>query len=280
MAAMTLLLAHLDSHLSETENLLAHQYYSDRAMIEQVQENMKEINRVNSDTLSAQSADLLGQLLAIEIDTADGHPHCARTVSVQEAGTGTALLDQDDDATVSVHIPYFGIIKIAREGISKEVPKPQAPTATTKRPGQLQMVDRSSATRAEHQMRSSGLAGPRGVPNIEAMTPVKASYSHGEALSTMPDTYARAQYQSGTFPIPHIGANDVTTNFAPQHQNPLSHPSWEHGEFPELAAGGEDWAFQGIDSAFFESLIRSTGTEETESARWTTVAEASMNNRQ
>jgi hypothetical protein len=51
MAAMTLLLAHLDSHLSETVNLLAHQYHSDRTMIEKVQENMKDVNRLNSDTV-------------------------------------------------------------------------------------------------------------------------------------------------------------------------------------------------------------------------------------
>ena len=38
MATMTLQLAHLDGHLSETKNLLAYQYHSDRAMIEQVQE--------------------------------------------------------------------------------------------------------------------------------------------------------------------------------------------------------------------------------------------------
>ena len=256
MAAMTLLLAHLDSHLSETENLLAHQYHSDRAMIEQVQENMKEINRVNSDTLSAQSADLLGRLLAIEIDTADGYPYCTRTVSVQEAGKGTTLLNHDD-ASVSVHIPYFGIIKIAREGISKEVPKPQAHTATTTRPDQSQIVNRSSTTRIEPQMRPSGLAGPKEVPNVEAMTPAEADYSH-----------------VGN------GANDVATHLALQHQNRLSDPPWENGEYPELAAGGEDWAFQGIDLAFFESLIRSTGTEGNEGAEWNTVAEGSMNNRQ
>lgn len=265
MAAMTLLLAHLDSHRSETGNLLAHQYHSDRAMIEQAQENMKEINRVNSDALSAQSADLLGRLLAIEIDMADGFPHCARTVSVQEAGNGTALLNQDDDASVSVHIPYFGIIKIAREGISKEDPELQAHTATTNWPGQSQIANKSR---------------PSLIPNVEAMTPVEANYSHAEALPTMSDAYAKAQGQSGAFPTPSNGANDVATHVALQHQNRLSDPQWHHGEYPELAAGGEDWAFQGMDLAFFDSLIRSTGNEGNEGAEWTTLAEASMNNRQ
>jgi hypothetical protein len=85
MVTMTLLLAHLDNHLSEAENFLAHQYHSDRAMIEQVQENMKEVNRLNSDALSAQSADLLRRLLTIEVETADGYPRGARRVSLQEA---------------------------------------------------------------------------------------------------------------------------------------------------------------------------------------------------
>ena len=285
MAAMTLLLAHLDSHLSETENLLAHQYHSDRAMIEKVQENMKEVNRLNSDALSAQSADLLGRLLTIEVETADGYSRCASMVSVQDAGSGTALLDQDDDAVVSVHIPYFGIIKIAREGISKEVPKPQATTATTNRPAQSPIVDSSSTTRAETlyaepQMRPSGLAGPSGIPDVEAVTPVEAGYSHVEALSTMSDTHAKTQRQLGTFPIPANGANDVASHYTSQLQNGLSDPFLEHGEYPGLAAGGEDWAFQGVDLAFFESLMRSTRNEEDGGAEWTTVAEANINNKQ
>lgn len=278
MAAMTLLLAHLDSHLSETENLLAHQYHSDRAMVEKVQENMKEVNRINSDTLSAQSADLLGRLLTIESETADGYSRCARMVSVQEAGTGTALLDQDDNAVVSVHIPYFGIIKIARDGISKEVPKPQATTATTNRPAQSQIVDRFSTTRTETlnedvQIRPSALAGPIEIPNIEAMTPVEAGDGHVEALSMMSNTYAKTQEQLGTLPIPANGANDVATNVTLQLQNGLSNPLLEHEEYPGLAAGGEDWAFQGVDMAFFESLMRSAGND------GNTVTEASMNNK-
>lgn len=59
MAAMALLLAHLGSHLAGMNNCLAHQYLSVRAMIEHVRETWEEINRVNPDALSAQSAKLL-----------------------------------------------------------------------------------------------------------------------------------------------------------------------------------------------------------------------------
>ncbi|CZR66623.1 uncharacterized protein PAC_16524 [Phialocephala subalpina] len=247
MAAMTLLIAHLDSHLSEADNLLAHQYHSDRAMIEQVQENMKEVNRMSSDALSAQSADLLRRLLTIEVETPDGYPRCTRRVSVQEAGTETGLPDQDDDAVVSVHIPYFGIIKIAREGIRKEVPEPQPTTATIDHPVQSQAVDKFSATsteplHAETLMRPYGLAG----------------YDHVEAPSMMAAT----------------GMTDMTTHFATQLQNSSSDPLFHQVEYPELAAGGEDWAFQGVDMAFFESLMRSAESDGNESV------EISTNNRQ
>ncbi|KAI4254306.1 MAG: hypothetical protein LQ352_003162 [Teloschistes flavicans] len=280
MAAMTLLLAHLDSHRSETENLLAHQYHSDRAMIEKVQENMKEVNRLNSYMLSAQSADLLGRLLAIEIEAAaDGYSYnSARTVSVQEAGNGTAPLDEDNnDAAVSVHIPYFGVIKIAREGISKQVPKPRAPTAaanhTVRSPPAL---ERSSAVRAEAHIRPSRLAASSGNPSVEPLKPVNAPCSHIEALATVPNAYAKTQEQlGGTFPPLTNGLNDLPLQ---QLQNDSSDPLLGYGEYPEIAAGGEDWAFQGVDMAFFESLMRSTENERNEGADWTTVAEAGIIN--
>ncbi|KIN05446.1 hypothetical protein OIDMADRAFT_102000 [Oidiodendron maius Zn] len=282
MAAMTLLLAHLDSNLSDMENLLAHQYHSDRAMIEQVQENMKEVNRLNSDALSAQSADLLRRLLTIEVETAGCYPRRASRVSVQKAGAETVLPDQDD-AVVSVHIPYFGIIKITHEGLSKEVPKPRASTAATNGPARSQVEDRSSTIspetlHAEPQMHFSTQARLSRVPNIEAMTPVNNGNGNIEAPSMMPDTYARTQAQVGTIPIPATDAIDVTTHLTLQPQNGLSDPLLQLGEYPGLVAGTEDWAFQGVDLAFFESLMRGTGNEENIGADWAMMGEVRMNN--
>ena len=277
MAAMTLLLAHLDSQLSEAENILAHQYHIDRAMIEQVQENMKEVNRFSSDALSAQSADLLGRLLAIVVERVDGYPQCTRRVSVQEAGTKTALPDYDD-AVISVHIPYFGIIKIAREGMSKEVPTMQANIATTNSPAQSKAADTSSITStealdAELQVRSIGFAGPSGSLNTEAMTPVDAGFSNVEASSMMSDKYARTQAQPGTVSIPATGAGDVALHLAPHLQSGSSDPLLQHGDYPELVANGEDWAFQGVDLAYFESLMR---VARNEGGEWTMVPEVNM----
>jgi hypothetical protein len=122
MAAMTLLLAHLDSHGSEdTHSLLSHQYVTDRAMIEQAQEHMEGMNRINSDALSAESADLLRRLLTVQAEVQDGGGSFTRRVSVHDSAIDTGLSGpHEDDSVVSVHIPYFGIINIARQGVSRQ----------------------------------------------------------------------------------------------------------------------------------------------------------------
>ncbi|RDW59963.1 hypothetical protein BP6252_13050 [Coleophoma cylindrospora] len=252
MAAMTLLLAQLDSHRSETDNPLAHQFYSDRAMIEQAHDNMKEVNQLNSDALSAQSADLLRRLLAIEAEIADGCSLSTARVSVQESGTEMGLLDQNDDAIIGVHIPYFGIIKIARESMSKEFYNLKA----------------TSIPHYQEILHSE----PSGSPNVELMTPVDGGYREVEASSMLPqavpNAYSKIQAQLEETSIPSTGADDIATCFAPQVQNGLSDNS-QHEEYPGLAAGGDDWAFQGVDMAFFDNLMRSAGNEGNKDSDWT-----------
>ncbi|KAK3317569.1 C6 zinc finger domain-containing protein [Cercophora scortea] len=270
MAAMTLLLAHIDSHLSDAgDNLLAHQYHTDRAMIEQVQENMRAVNRINADALSSQSADLLHRLLAVEAEAANAYPRGGgRRVSVHEAGTelATPASGQDGDAVISVHIPYFGIIRIAREGLSKEGSNGSSRTA--------QPVENTTENTnlsfhlLDPQMRPAGRSGTGGVTGAgaEVMTPADSGYCHVETSPIMSEAYAKSQGYVGLGPFP-VGAGDDTGTcggqFAPpQLQNPgLSDQPMQYGEYPGPAAGAEDWAFQGVDLAFFESLMRSTGAE-------------------
>ncbi|KAJ5424968.1 hypothetical protein N7465_000038 [Penicillium sp. CMV-2018d] len=94
MAAMTLLLAHLDSHRSPM-----------------AQDNMEELNRLNPDTLNARSAQLLARLLAIEAKAAGGDPQSAQSVSVQGAGTGKSQSHDMTTPNKHEYIPYFGVIK-------------------------------------------------------------------------------------------------------------------------------------------------------------------------
>ncbi|KZL84313.1 zn 2cys6 transcription factor, partial [Colletotrichum incanum] len=236
MAAMTLQIAHLDGHrrsaaalalsqrqgqpAAKTENLLAHQRPADRAMIEQTQESMEEVSRLHADALSAQSADLLQRLLAIESEAASGHAHRANSVSVQAPHAAEELDEEpsnDSCGAVRVYIPYFGVINIAREGgISKEI-----------------------------------------------------SINYDEGLST--ETEGRRRELS-TQPAA-IGDKSIATQVVLQTPSSTSEVFLQQCEYPIATAGVDDWAFQGIDMAFFDSLMRGAeddGNDGPELPAWST----------
>lgn len=113
MAGMTLILAHIDSHRLGVEDWRAHQRLGDRAMVEQLLDLLQKDGKRTHDILTTKSADQLRRLLDIENDTARGMGHSAQTtVSCLEEHSGELQLS----------IPYFGIIKIGREGISRDWP--------------------------------------------------------------------------------------------------------------------------------------------------------------
>ncbi|GMF67252.1 unnamed protein product [Aspergillus oryzae] len=214
MAAMALLLAHMDSRRDGAENLLANQYLSDRGMIEQVQENMNEMNRLNSDELSAQSADLLKALLAIDVDKG------IRRVSVSEAGSENSNdLGLEEEGVVRVHIPYFGIIRIIRD----------ATTGTMHR----DEVHRFGTT-------------TNNTPNTLSFQVAHTADSH-----EFPTAFAHHDHQQQQPCQNTLSDPGISLTPSPPTQ----------GGYPELAAGGEDWAFQGVDMAFFESIMRNAGGE-------------------
>ena len=188
MAAITLVLAHLDSHRrpSLADSLLSHLYLSDRAMMEQAQENMEEVSRLNADALSAQSADLLRRLLVIEAEAADGHKTRASSVSVQTPANFKDAEDGHDDARV--YIPYFGVIKVRGNMIN-------------------------NFTDLENQL----AAAPARQPS-NAILDSKSNLALGQSSP------------SGLF-------------------DPL---------LPSLNDRAEDWSFQGIDTAFFDNLMRAS----------------------
>lgn len=228
MAAMALLLAHMDGHCDGAENLLANQYLSDRGMIEQMQEHMTEINRLNSDELSAQSADLLKALLAIDLEKGHGR------VSVQEAGS-EGILPQNpmgsEESVVRVHVPYFGIIRIARE-------KQQAATTGTSSSGSSEpQLHLSSLTHLSAPLSASSLS-TNNTPN-----PLSFPFA---------DTAAPLEF---TAPFAHQQQQQSQTAFYDPGLSLTPSPLMQ-GVHPGLAAGSEDWAFQGVDMAFFDSLMR------------------------
>ncbi|KAH8131351.1 hypothetical protein FP744_10003763 [Trichoderma asperellum] len=214
MAAMTLLIAHLDGHRrgsesARLENWLTHQRPGDRAMIEQVQESMEEVSQRNGDALGARSVELLRRLLMIEAEAAGGHAENANRVSVQVAAADEPV-DEDRSSAVRVYIPYFGTINIARGGtISKEMLVDAA-------------ADRSGIQGPEARLADDAV----GASKIWSGTVADAGYSSNNGsviIETMPE------------------------GFLQQEEDAL------------FTTGIDDWAYQSVDMAFFDSLMREVG---------------------
>lgn len=236
MAALTLLLAHLDSrrHPSDAGDLLAHQYHSDRAMIEKVQENMEEINPRISDTLSAKSADLLRRLLTIDADTSSS---TLSRVNIIQEPTGTTASHVEQNPIVSVHVPYFGTIQISRNGINKEAPKPGSAFAASSGPA-----------------KSSQMASPTDAPAFSQNNTVMST---GEDRLSDAFGYNDNNAHLGAFATPDTGVADLYDS-----------QSFQQEQYPGLVAGREDWAFQGVDAFFFESLMGGPGNQGGKSTAW------------
>ncbi|OQE12614.1 hypothetical protein PENVUL_c001G06129 [Penicillium vulpinum] len=228
MAAITLLLAHLDSHrFSKTSNLLAHQYLGDRAMIEQAQVNMEQISRLNGDTLSAQSADLLHKLLAIDSKTADGIS--TESVSVQTPESAVLQSSKNDNGVVRVQIPYFGIVRIASQGVvSREITNAQPPSSNSQHYAPVVGMHNTEISEAAVRDLGSGCFDGNAFPRSMA----EAGYSSVDSVHGLP-----AQLTS-------------------RYQDTVSDTPLQNYQDPGLTAGVDDWAFQGVDMAFFDSIMR------------------------
>ena len=243
MASMTLLLAHLDSHRHGSNNFLAHQRLVDRGMMERVLENFEELHSLNQDVLSKQSAAILKRLLAIEADAANGGSYSTSN----EELAGDADLDapcvQQDNHALRLRIPYFGTIRIASEGLSRAQTQPQksnppAQSSLAKSPQQCASAGATAASPVNNAS-SSGVATPATHPGYQI---------GGDAPGT--DWQALPMQFTGQF-TPQQPITPFTGIDTSQQQQIY---------VPGLTAGAEDWAFQGVDMAFFDSLMKGAST--------------------
>ncbi|KAF2657845.1 hypothetical protein K491DRAFT_654167 [Lophiostoma macrostomum CBS 122681] len=200
MAGMTILLAHIDSHRLEAEDWRAHQRLSDRALVEQLLQTLETVGIHTNDRLTHQSAEHLRRLLKIESDTARNKSSSARdTVNTLE----------QDCRELRLSIPYFGIINIGGNGITRN-------------------------------------------RQTEPSLPVVSGVLHA---AETPDRDFTAVGSSDTLPPV---SNLPSTSAQPTSSNSISH-DFDHSQlYPGLAAGVDDWAFQGVDAAFFNSLMLGT----------------------
>ncbi|KAH6987191.1 C6 zinc finger domain-containing protein [Ilyonectria destructans] len=229
IAAMTLVIAHLDGHRKQRQqgagmagiNLLAHQRNSDRAMMDQVLENMEGVAKLSTDVLSERSSSLLKSLLALEADAANGKFGNAAAV-MTELHPDSAT---DDGHSLRISIPYFGTIQISREGaLSMEAPRCTTPPSPV----------------------------PQRHPNAKAASLLPATSASNASYMADPAHQATQ--------IPPAAAQRHQP-FAPQFSSAINDALQRQYSYPGLTAGVDDWAFQGVDMTFFDSLMRGSEAE-------------------
>ncbi|KAF2690143.1 C6 zinc finger domain protein [Lentithecium fluviatile CBS 122367] len=249
LAAMTLLLAHLDTHHHrEATNFLAHQRLSDRAMLDQALERMDVISNVNGDATTDQSAKLIQRLLDIEADAAEGSSYTATSVRGNDDDVQEGM--ETDGEELRLHIPYLGVIKIARQGpISRE---PSLGNAAS-RPHQTSQVELLQRERT-----------PASFNNAFAPPPQQSHMDEHQSLGHLHGMDQGSTF-SGTMPaLKRSNAHLQASGY--NEQCMLQYPSSSQDdialqpdvELPSVAAGVDDWALQGVDMAFFDSLMRGT----------------------
>ncbi|KAL4864215.1 hypothetical protein BDV12DRAFT_201319 [Aspergillus spectabilis] len=235
LATMTLLLAHLDAHHHrEATNCLAHQRLSDRAMLDQALERMDVISHLNKDVTVQQSAALIRRLLEIEADAAGGNRYTTQSINSQGGESSHLAVHTDKDPAgdeLHLQVPYLGVIRIARDG--PILRQPWLEGSVESRPRTTPMIERQHSLPRLHSpvQNSLTMTGDlRGLGGSTAQLPSSKSASR--------------QDESSMLPYPNSNAEDMNL------QPPMV--------FPAVTASVNDWAFQGVDMAFFDSLRRGT----------------------
>ncbi|KAL9082535.1 MAG: hypothetical protein Q9165_008866 [Trypethelium subeluteriae] len=258
-AAMTLIIAHLDGHRRQRQrqqgsgiaavNVLAHQRNSDRAMMEQVLENMEAVMRLNTDVLSERSSNLLKRLLVLEADAAatttiDSHPHSTT----------------DDAHFLRIDIPYFGNIRIGGDGVVSMAASSYAtipsPMPQLHVPSDIEMF--SPEIQNSGGRHTAGQVDGCSDPGIS--TPIQPLFDEvGSEMLPVPRLPQRTMpASSSATQLPNLQRRRPST---PQLPSAINNALQQQYSYPGLTAGADEWAFQGVDMAFFDSLIRGSGVD-------------------
>ncbi|CAM1511972.1 Fc.00g094850.m01.CDS01 [Cosmosporella sp. VM-42] len=231
-ASMTLLLAHLDGHRCKTEldQALLHQRTSDRAIIEEILDNMEQVGLLNkANGLSERGAGELRRLLTIEADAVlcssyrlergDSHPN--------------------DDRALRLIIPYFGVITITNEADVLENTLQEASS-------------RNSLSRAAPPKRPSLEEPDYGADSASA----KALQQHEIQPASHEDS-EQQQIQTDSGMRTADGA-DLAPSFQGQAGDGAQAQSFDSGL---TVAGQDEWTFQGVDMTFFDALMRESDAQ-------------------
>ncbi|RVX75134.1 hypothetical protein B0A52_01411 [Exophiala mesophila] len=226
IAGMTLVLAHVVTHYrTESDNPLVHQRFGDRALVEQALECMNSTTEPREDVLAAKCTQLLRHLLAAEAGAAQSH-------QVGHVSENDQNCEKACNAFI-IKVPYVGGIQISRQGIT--------------------YVPTNKATAAEGRLNHEGVTiGGIGSMRMDTPTVGDNVYYNNDLcpgpviVSSFENTVSGPSIQQNATQVYQEASEDLFSN--------------QEDMWPDAAAGLDDWVFQGLDTAFFDTLMREAGT--------------------
>lgn len=135
LSALTLLLAHLDSHRLGRENILDHQRPGDLLIVERAIKSLESVADKYDDALCYSAARALKKLGAIEATAADGVGY--RALSEPSEIMHMECMVREEENHVKMSFPYVGTIHILRQDPQEAVPTISVGSHTTVETGNL-----------------------------------------------------------------------------------------------------------------------------------------------
>jgi len=223
IAGMALVLGHATSHYGEKrDHLLAHQRLGDRATVTRALDCIDPISELHSDVLVVRCVALLRGLLVIEEDAARQHD---------------LLTSPHNSAKSQNHInimrmPYLGSVRISREGVSA--------------------LSAANLDQSQHLVQGVTIGGIGSMMLCRHESAEVGQELHARDVTATPITPSPADFLNAE----RIESGH-TQNVVP-HATGMPHPPMVPNDVapPFPATSFDDWAFEGVDTAFMETVLR------------------------
>jgi hypothetical protein len=253
MAIFTLLLTHINSHsCSElATKVLALHRPGDRAFVTQVLENMETVAMINGNIIAEKGAILLRKLMHVEADASKGQRFTIerlKTTNHQPSNEAASGCNQ-----LVILMPYFGTVRIARADMRGDGVIGTARTPTRSVPS----IRSASGEKNQCDLPDGGSSSGPTASHVYSMI-FEPLTSDLQTVGTIPGALQQQQ------PTPGVDGRSESPSGTESHQKRVR----VHGDDdddksaqrsnsfqPFVLADVNDWALQGVESAFFESLM-------------------------
>jgi hypothetical protein len=254
-SAMTLLFAHIDSHraYNRVENIFGHQRLSDRAVVEQTLESIGMPSHTNDDLVKAKCIKFLEKMLAIEDDASQGLS-LRLVIGAEPSGVGECIL--------RIGIPYVGVITITEDIQPNYKRGPcQQDLPCCALTDSLESDSLSKATSTSLKQARETLVGEPGLsPPIQGH-----KYIQNASPTCMQDwTRLESQGSKGIqkykvdFPESIVEAAELDQSRLGTSEETRTTLNSALLLCPDSMTETEQWAYQGVELDFFDSLMRGT----------------------